>query len=95
MERVSSLLPGALRRRGLSEQAKAALVVHRTAEWLATKRKSAKNDMRPVCVKDGVLTVECTSSIALQEGEGLKHSLFVWLSKEGFSAVTSVRFVRA
>lgn len=95
MDRLSALLPAALRRRGMGPQGEAALAVHRASQWLTSRTPALCPLVRPERLKDGVLTIACANAVAMQECQGLAADLLAYLRSEGSSGVKSVRPVRA
>lgn len=97
MDRVSSILPNVLGKRGLRDQAQAALVVHRATAWLEQRLPSS---LIPAVVvhtfKDDTLTIQCRHSIALQECRSFLPALKEHLrSREDSPPVQHVRLVLA
>lgn len=66
IERVSQLITGALSKRGLAGHAMASMAIHRVNSWLK-ERFPAAGAASVRTVKDGVLLIECSHSVILQE----------------------------
>ena len=95
MDHLSSILPFVLRKRGLHHHATAALVTHKAAEWLKLALPGLSDQLHPDHVKDGVLTISASHSIAAQECNSLLPSLKEYLLREcGEKSVREVRLVR-
>lgn len=95
MDRAFSLLPGVLNRRGLKDHAQSALAVHKAKQWLDERLPSCKGEVRISKVADGVLYLECTHSIVLQECAGIVPEMKDFLAKEcAFLPVSEVRITR-
>lgn len=96
MDSLSSILPRVLHRRGLHKHAVAALVTHKAADWLRLALPALESYLHVDTVKDGVLTISTTHSIAAQECLPLLPGLMEFLNREcKGSAVRDVRLVRS
>lgn len=95
MERLASMLPAALRRRGLYEQGQAALAVTRATQWIAAQAPALAQHVRVRHLKDGVLTVACDSPVAMQEMQALAHRLEAELHDGRTARCSGVRVQRA
>ena len=95
MEKLSFLLPAALRRRGLQEQGAAALAVAYANQWLARHSPTLVPSVSVKRLKDGILTVECANAIALQELQAVSHRLQEALIQHHGVKMTAVRVVRS
>ena len=96
MDRVSSILPKVLGKRGLKDQAQAALVVHRATAWL---KQHLPPSLAPAIsvhtFTDDILTIQCSHSIALQECRSLLPALKEYLrSREGSPPVQHIHIAR-
>lgn len=92
MDRLSTLLPKALRKRGLKDQADASLVVHTAQTWLKEK---GLEDASAEKLENGTLFIEVESSIAAQECHAQKEELLSSLQKTFPTiAVNQVRIMR-
>ena len=92
MDRLSTLLPKALRKRGLKDQADASLVVHRAQTWLREKELENASAEK---LDNGALFIEVDSSIAAQECHAQKEELLSFLQKSFPDiAVNRVRIIR-
>ncbi len=95
MDSLSSILPRVLHKRGLHGHAVAALVTHKATEWLTLALPALAKQFRVENVRDGVLTISTTHSIAAQECLPLLPSLLEFLQREcKNSSVRDVRMVR-
>lgn len=96
MDSISSILPRVLHKRGLHGHAVAALVTHKATEWLNLALPALAKQFRVENVRDGVLTISTTHSIAAQECMPLLPSLMEFLKREcKGSSVRDVRLMRA
>ena len=95
MDSVGSLLPKVLRKRGLKQHADAALVIHKSQEWLAANLVQSANRLRCTALKGNELMIECSDSIAAQECQMILEDLKTFLQTEvqGLS-VESIRLLR-
>ena len=95
MDQLSSILPSVLRKRGLHGHAVAALVTLKANEWLRLALPACASRLHVETVKDGVLTIATTHSIAAQECLPLLPALQEFLNREcKGSSVRDVRLVR-
>jgi len=95
MDRLFSVLPKVLRKRGLTEQAEGALVVHRAQRWMSERLPVLESYIRVQKVKDGVLYVNCQHSVAMQECQAVIGDLRVYLQTEcPFSRIQEIRVIR-
>ena len=67
MDKLSSLLPAALRRRGLHSEFTAGFVVLKAEEWLKHALPAHATTLKVLSFVDGILTIQALHSIALQE----------------------------
>lgn len=79
MDKVVAILPSILHRRGLQTHATGALAVYRAAQWLRERCPELHEDLRVATLKDGVLRIRCSHSIALQECRVLSAELLAYL----------------
>src|SRR5690348_11175791 len=82
MDRLFSLIPKVLHRRGLQEHAESALVVHRVEQWLQTRVPELTSSIRVQKVQNGALFLSCSNSVVLQECKALQADLMAYLSIE-------------
>lgn len=95
MDLLFSLIPGALKKRGLAEHAEGALIVHRAQKWLQEKCPHLLECVKVRSIKDHVLTIECTHSVALQECQACSQDLLLYLQQEcPFGIIKNVRLLR-
>lgn len=96
MDSLSSILPKVLHKRGLHKHAVAALVTHKATEWLTMALPSFLPYFHVDSLKDGVLTISTTHSIAAQECLPLLPGLKEFLGRECTgSAIREVRLIRS
>lgn len=96
MDSLASILPRVLHKRGLRGHATAALVTHKATEWLHVALPSFASQLHVEHLKDGVLMISTTHSIAAQECMPLLPGLADFLRRECKGcAVREVRMVRA
>jgi len=67
MDLLRALLPKTLRRHGLEQQAESALICYQAERWYADHLPAVAQSLRSTVFRDGVLQVECETSIAAQE----------------------------
>ena len=95
MDRLSTVLPTVLRRRGLAAHAEGALVLHRASLWIAEKNPLLGPLVAIQHLKDGILTIGCTHSSALQECQELHVPLRDYLHIEcPFAVIREIRVTR-
>ncbi len=95
MQRLGSVLPAVLNRRGLKKQATASLVVHQAQEWLTRTLPAFSGDIRALKFADATLTVGCRHSIASQEVQQLIPVLLEYLRSDcGHPELEGVMVVR-
>lgn len=95
MDRLFSVLPKVLRKRGLHEHAEGALVVLRAQRWLEGRFPSLLGSIRVQKYQEHVLHIQCSHSIALQECQGSIPDLKDFLCKDcAFTALSDVQVSR-
>ena len=67
MDRLGSILPGVLHRRGLHRPAQAASVVLKAETWLRTALPAHAAALHPTAVRSGVLEIDFANGVAAQE----------------------------
>ncbi len=67
MDKLSFLLPSALRRRGLFAQVSASVIVMKAADWLKERIPSHATTLHVLSFADGILSIGADHSIAAQE----------------------------
>jgi hypothetical protein len=93
IDKVSSLIAGTLAKRGLATHALASLALHRVNAWLA--ERVPPGAAKATRLADGVLAVECSHSIILQELQAQTPELKAFLAREcPFAAISDVRLSR-
>lgn len=95
IDKVSTLIAGALAKRGLAEHALTSLTLFRVNEWLKERFPTADSPARAQRVADHVLHIACTHSIILQELQQQLPDLHRFLATNcPFSAVQEIRLSR-
>ena len=95
MEKLSHLLPGVLQKRGLHAHAHGAHAVFVVQEWMKECFPSLQSEVTARVVKEGVLTIACAHSIALQEVQMRVKELLAYLSTACPQAnIREIRLVR-
>lgn len=95
MDRLFSVLPKVLRKRGLQEHAEGALVVLRAHRWLEEHFPHLKGSVSVQKYKENTVHILCTHSIAVQECQSSMSDLKAFLHKEcAFAGVIDVRVGR-
>ncbi|MDB4977933.1 MAG: hypothetical protein JWM56_119 [Candidatus Peribacteria bacterium] len=83
MDRISSLLPKVLQKRGLQAQATASHIVHIAQEWLRQALPQFSADLHVERYSDATLYISAAHSIAAQECQQVLPLLKIYLQKEG------------
>jgi hypothetical protein len=95
MERLFTIVPTVLSRRGLQGHAHASHVVHRSQEWLENRLPALRSCVKVHKFELGTLFIACTHSIAAQECYPLFGDLQDYLKREcHFTDVQTVRLHR-
>lgn len=95
MDRVFSVLPKVLNKRGLQQHAEGALVVHRVERWVSKRLPDLGACVHVKKVQDGVVFLTCTHSVALQECRALIPDLKAYIASEcAFAKISDVRIAR-
>jgi len=95
MDRMFSIIPGVLNRRGLKSHAMGALVVHKAKHWIQKRLPFCIDFLNVTKITDGVLFILCDHSVALQECSGVIPELKAFLAKEcPFMPISEVRITR-
>ena len=96
MDHIGSLLSKVLKQRGLMKQANASLVVARAQEWIGTHMEPLADVLNVSQLKDGVLVIDCSHSIAAQECHERQEELLSSLREECPNvAIDQIRLVRS
>lgn len=98
MDRISSLIPKVLQKRGIYGQADAALLKHQAMNWLHGKMPELyeSGDIRVQHFKDNVLHIATNHSIAAQECSAVSEALAEYLRKDcGHARLEAIRVGRA
>lgn len=82
MDRLSSLLPKVLRKRGIQSQVQEALVIHCAKRWFHERFPSLQGMISVSKYENGVLFIECTEDPALQACRGSFADVSGFLLKE-------------
>mgnify|MGYP001613404136 CR=1 FL=1 len=94
MDSLRSLLPKVLSKRGIKNQAVAALMVHKAQSWLIETLPGLREAIQVQKMQDRVLVIACQNSIAAQECMQLAGRLLEYLEKECGSAPERVQMIR-
>lgn len=95
MDRASQLITGVLAKRGLARHALASMAIHRVDGWLAARFPSA-GAASVRSISDGVLAVECSHSIVLQELQLQLPELRAFCDAEcPFASIREIRLSRS
>lgn len=94
MDSLRSLLPKVLSRRGIKNQAVAALIVHKAQCWLTETLPGLHGIIAVQKMQDRVLVIACQNSIAAHECMQLAGRLLEYLEKECGSCPERVQTVR-
>ncbi len=95
MDRVSQLIPKVLSKRGLKDQAGASHAVYRAIDWLHSQSSSLGEQCIITTLQDGVLTIECQNSIAMQEMQALSEKLKEELNRISGVCVQRIAVIRS
>jgi len=96
MDHIRTLLPKVLRKRGLHDQADAALVVYHAQRWLVEHLPSFQKELSVTHYKDGSLVITSSHSIAAQECKAVQEDLCSYLREEcDHSGIKEIRINRA
>lgn len=95
MDRVSLFLPNVLRKRGLADHAAGALATYVAKQWVEKNHPHLLSFISIPKMENGVLSIACTHSIALQEFQACTADLLAYLRLEcPFGGVREIRTVR-
>lgn len=75
MDRLSTLLPKVLRKRGIKDEADAALVVHAANQWLQQQGGILASSVATMRYSGNSLTLCTQSSVAAEEARGKSEEL--------------------
>lgn len=96
IDRISSLITGALARRGLAGNALSSLAIHRVNAWIAGRFPVPVPPARAERIVDGTLRISCDHSAILQELQLQLPELRAFVAREcPFVAVSEIRLARA
>ncbi len=79
MDRLSSILPKVLRKRGLHGEMTASLIVMLCQRWIEVSMPTMAPALRVLRFADGWVTVEADNSIALSECSQRRQEMIDWL----------------
>lgn len=95
MDKISALIPRVLASRGLKDQAGASYAVYLAIDWL----HSFSVDLAQFCIVttviDGVLTIECMNSVAMQELSHKSDELRLHLNSFDGISVRTILIIRS
>lgn len=95
MDKLSTVLPTVLNRRGIQKHATGALVVYTAKNWMTERLPHLSGFMEVLKLQEGVLHISCGHSVALQECQCVSAELLAYLRLEcPFAGVTDARIVR-
>lgn len=95
IERASNLITGALSKRGLAGHAMASMAIHRVNTWLK-ERFPSQGAASVRTIKDGVLLIECSHSVVLQELQLQSVDLRAFCDTEcRFASIQEIRLSRS
>jgi hypothetical protein len=96
MDRLRSILPSVLRKRGLLGHAVASLVIQKAQEWIDSTFPTMPSALKAITYKDGELTVQAENSTAAQECHAAQGKLREMLKNECTEAtIRSIRIIRS
>jgi len=82
MDRLSTVLPRVLGRRGFAVQAQAALVTFKARTWLQEYCPHLTAMVEVRMLKEGELVISCAHSIALQEVQSVSEDVLQFVRRE-------------
>lgn len=82
MDRLGSLLPKVLNKRGLGEQANAARICWLANEWLQDKMPTVAELLQAVKFANNELCIESQHAVASQEGQLVSADLLAFLREK-------------
>lgn len=94
MDRLSSLLPKVLRKRGIQSQAQEALVIHCAKRWFDEHFPPLQGMISVSKYENGVLFIECTEDSALRACHGSFADVIGFLLKETGVCLQEIRAIR-
>lgn len=80
MDKISSLIPKVLNKRGLKDEAQASYVVFLATEWIAEQLPALAEQVQVESMRDGVLSIETSHSAVSQEIAVQKEALLAHLN---------------
>ena len=80
MDRLSDLMPRVLARKGLKDQATAALIIHKATLWISEHLSDVSSGISVSRLKDGLLYIESEQGTAAQELTQKKEYLRAYLN---------------
>ncbi len=95
MDKIGSILPRVMRKRGLHLQADASQVTFRAQEWLTKAAPAVIEYLTVRTLSHAVLTIDCAHSTVAQECQPLLPGLLQYLQKEFPTVkIEEIRLVR-
>ena len=95
MERIAKLVPKILKKHGISQHAKASLVIFHAKMWIEEHLPDFQEQLVPKQYQDTVLTISCDNSVAAQELQQLISLLHTHLTAEcGHTEMSDIRLIR-
>lgn len=95
MDKISALIPKVLAARGLKDQAGASYAVYIAIDWLHSLSVDLAEHCIVTTIKDGVLTIECLNSVAMQEMNQKSAELRSHLNSFDGISVNSILIIRS
>lgn len=96
MERVRTILPKVLLKRGLARHAISSSLILQSREWLHSALPHMAQFIEPATFSDGILTIRCEHSIAVHECHGASAALLTFLEREFPEVrIVSIRVIRS
>jgi hypothetical protein len=94
MDHLSSLIPGVLRKRGLYDDAHAAMIVYRAKKWLQETHPEMALTLCSYSLQNGILSIHAGRSIEQQKEASLESALLSFLQSDDKAMVKEVRISR-
>lgn len=93
MERLSHILPGVVRRRGLYQEFSAGLILLEARRWITQSLPQHSPFLSPKSFCDGTLLIEAKNAIALHECSRRSEQMKAWL-EQAIPAVVPIHLIR-
>lgn len=94
MDRLASLIPSVLRKRGLYDDAQAALVIYRAKKWMEEKHADSASAIHPLTLSGGILTISVDDPIAEKKATELMPDLLLFLQSDSSTVIKEMRVQR-